>query len=85
MLCTYLRILKYLPLKWNHICLHVCYKFVNISDQVYVFVFCLSFVSYCRRTTTQSSGSSRAKQMGGGGAGSMWKFYTGDDSPGIKV
>jgi len=43
----------------------------------------VSAFSY-RRSTSQSSGSSRAKQLGGG-AGSMWKFYTGDDSPGIKV
>ncbi len=39
---------------------------------------------FCRRTGGASSRSAGPK-IAGGGAGSMWKFYTGDDSPGIKV
>ncbi len=37
-----------------------------------------------RSTSTTKSGGGRAISTGGG-AGSMWKFYTGDDSPGIKM
>ena len=43
---------------------------------------------HCRKTGGGSSGRSTG---GGGGAistagsGTMWRFYTGDDSPGIKM
>ena len=37
-----------------------------------------------RRSATQSSVTARARQAGNS-ASSMWKFYTGDDSPGYKV
>ncbi|KAL5489575.1 hypothetical protein EMCRGX_G018685 [Ephydatia muelleri] len=40
--------------------------------------------SKSRRSATQSSVTARARQAGNS-ASSMWKFYTGDDSPGYKV
>lgn len=34
---------------------------------------------------TASSGGVRPRQPTAGGAGSMFKFYSGDDSPGIQM
>ena len=49
---------------------------------IYVLFF---FHAHDRRSTGQGgAGGSRARQTGST-AGSMWKFYTGDDSPGIKM
>ena len=38
-----------------------------------------------RQGRAPSQGSSSRVRQTGSSAGSMWKFYTGDDSPGIKV
>lgn len=46
-----------------------------------------ALTTYRRATgsTKSSGGRTLGGGGGGGGAGSMWRFYTGDDSPGIKM
>ena len=53
-----------------------------LSVCLFVCLFVCVYLS--RRPATQQSGNPRARQAGSN-ASSMWKFYTGDDSPGIKM
>ena len=64
------------------------WRWIETKVRISRFFFHLDFkitYSISRRSTGGAkSGGGRAISTGGG-AGSMWKFYTGDDSPGIKM